>query len=81
MTRADILALINRALQNNGNPPTTDGDIALRAAGFRSLDFSEVALRIEDALDRELSFEASAMRRIATIKDVIDFFEGATAAK
>lgn len=80
MNRAEILALINRALHNNGKSATTDSDISLRDAGFRSLDFSEVALRMEDALDRELSFEASAMRRIASIKDVIDFFEKAAMA-
>ena len=52
----------------------TDADLPLREVGFRSLDFSEVALRLEDELGYELNFEASTMRRIGTIRDVIDFF-------
>ncbi|MBX9741135.1 MAG: hypothetical protein K2X62_13720 [Beijerinckiaceae bacterium] len=80
MTREQVLGLINLVLKKNGRTETTDSETGLREAGFRSLDFSEVALRIEDSLDRELSFEASSMRRITTIKDVIDFFENATSA-
>jgi hypothetical protein len=37
-------------------------------------------LRIEDELERELNFSAAAMRRIATVRDVIDFFVQATQA-
>ncbi|MDB5508438.1 MAG: hypothetical protein JWL93_907 [Hyphomicrobiales bacterium] len=80
MSRIEILALINKVLAANGRSETRDEDVAIRDAGFRSLDFSEVALRIEDKLDRELHFEAGSMRRIATIKDVIDFFENAISA-
>ena len=79
MNREDVLAVINQVLRNNGSAPAADAPVPLREAGFRSLDFSEVALRIEDKLDCELNFEASSMRRIATISDVVDFFVGATA--
>lgn len=51
----------------------------LREVGFRSLDFSELALRVEDEVGRELNFDAPALRRIATVGDVIDFLEGLTA--
>jgi acyl carrier protein len=78
MEREEILALINRVLSNRGKGPVSDDDIAIGDIGFRSLDFSEVALRIEDESEQELNFTAASMRRIATIQDVIDFFVTAT---
>lgn len=73
LEREEVLETINVVLVKNGHDPVNDAEIPLREAGFRSLDFSEVALRVEDQIGRELNFEASAMRRIGTIKDVIDF--------
>jgi len=50
------------------------GDEAdLREIGFRSLDFSELALRVEDELDAELNFDAPGLRSIRTVGDVLDF--------
>ncbi|MDQ4111832.1 MAG: acyl carrier protein, partial [Actinomycetota bacterium] len=40
--------------------------------GFRSLDFSELALRVEDEIGDELNFEAAGLRSIETIGDVLD---------
>jgi acyl carrier protein len=74
MEREEVLKTINLVLANKGQPAASDTDTPMRDAGFRSLDFSEVALRLEDKLGYELNFEASAMRRISTIKDVVDFF-------
>lgn len=47
-------------------------DVDLAAIGFRSLDFSELALRVEDETGRELNFEAAGLRRITTVGDVLD---------
>lgn len=80
MTRAEILDLMNTVLAKRGRPAITGEAQSVREANFRSLDFSEVALRIETAIDRELSFDAASMRRIETVKDVLDFFEDATQA-
>ena len=44
----------------------------LRDIGFRSLDFSELALRVEDEIDEELNFEAAGLRQIATVGDVLN---------
>jgi acyl carrier protein len=49
----------------------------LRDIGFRSLDFSELALRVEDACGHPLEFEAGALRSIETVEDVLDFMERA----
>jgi acyl carrier protein len=77
MTRSEILALMNTVLVKRGRAAVTDEAQTVRAANFRSLDFSEVALRIETAIGRELAFDAASMRRIETVKDVLDFFEAA----
>ena len=52
-----------------------DDTADLREIGFRSLDFSELALRVEDELEAELNFDAPGLRRIATVGDVLDFIE------
>lgn len=67
-------------LRRQGRAPTGgDGD-SLRDLGFRSIDFSELALRVEDEADSELSFDAGALRAIETVADVLDFFDEALAA-
>jgi acyl carrier protein len=78
MDRMDVLATINFVLANKGLRATSDDETPMREAGLRSLDFSEVALRLEDRLGRELNFDAATMRRIATIHDVVDFFVDAS---
>ena len=78
MERQQILDLVNQVLTNQGKQPVRDDETPMAEVGFRSLDFSQVALRIEDELERELNFSAAAMRRITTIRDVIDFFVQAT---
>jgi acyl carrier protein len=80
MDRLEILALMNSVLAKRGRPAISNENQPTREANFRSLDFSETALRIEMQIDRELAFDAASMRRIETVKDVIDFFEAATKA-
>tara|TARA_R110000787_G_scaffold200119_3_gene311172 strand:- start:3558 stop:3800 length:243 start_codon:yes stop_codon:yes gene_type:complete len=75
MTRSEILDLMNMVMKKRGRDPLSDENQNTREAGFRSLDFSEVALRIEARVGHELSFEAASMRQIETVKDVLDFFE------
>lgn len=78
MTRDEILEIMNHVMTKRGRPKIDDVNKTTRDANFRSLDFSEVALRIETKLDRELVFDAATMRRIETVKDVLDFFESVT---
>lgn len=40
--------------------------------GFRSLDFSELALRLEARLGRELNFGGAELRRLETVGDVVE---------
>ena len=78
MQRAKILEIMNLVMTNKGRAAVTGEAQTTRDANFRSLDFSETALRIETEIGRELAFDAASMRRIETIKDVLDFFEGST---
>ncbi len=78
MKRIEILSMMNMVLAKRGRNEITSETQTTREANFRSLDFSEVALRIETRIGRELAFNAASMRRIETVKDVLDFFEDAT---
>ncbi|WP_373504115.1 hypothetical protein [Aestuariivirga sp.] len=80
MDAGEILDLMNLVVTKRGLPAISDMALSTRDAKFRSLDFSEVALRIEDKIGRELSFDAAEMRRIVTVKDVVDFFTEASRA-
>ncbi|QDY11544.1 acyl carrier protein [Micromonospora sp. HM134] len=62
-----------QVLRNQGRALPDDDSTDLREIGFRSLDFSELALRVEDATGEELNFDAPGLRRIATVSDVLDF--------
>lgn len=67
-------------LQAQGKTMPASDDANLEEVGFRSLDFSELALRVEDEIGDELNFDAPELRRIATISDVLDFLEQLQAA-
>ncbi|MBM7080238.1 acyl carrier protein [Micromonospora sp. MMS20-R1-14] len=62
-----------QVVRNQGRVLPDDDSTDLREIGFRSLDFSELALRVEDATGEELNFDAPGLRRIATVGDVLDF--------
>jgi len=75
MTRSEILEIMNFVMIKRGREEIADATKTTREVNFRSLDFSEVALRIEAQIERELVFDAATMRQIETVKDVLDFFE------
>ncbi|HVK29050.1 MAG TPA: phosphopantetheine-binding protein [Nocardioides sp.] len=59
--------------------PESD-DALLAEIGFRSLDFSELALRVEDEIDEELNFDAAGLRQITTVGHVLDLLTEIQAA-
>ncbi|MEU7960407.1 MULTISPECIES: acyl carrier protein [Micromonospora] len=73
LSRAQIRDLMAQVVRNQGRVLPDDDSTDLREIGFRSLDFSELALRVEDATGEELNFDAPGLRRIATVGDVLDF--------
>ncbi|RIV39676.1 acyl carrier protein [Micromonospora radicis] len=64
---------MGEVMANQGKVLPDDDAAELREIGFRSLDFSELALRVEDETEEELNFDAPGLRRIATVGDVLDF--------
>ncbi|MFN2588985.1 MAG: phosphopantetheine-binding protein [Actinomycetota bacterium] len=80
MQRHAVLGLMNDILRRAGKAPVDDEGASLRELGFRSLDFSELALRVEDEVGHELNFDAPELRAITTVGDVLDFFAAAEPA-
>ena len=70
--REQLRVLMSEVLQAQGKTLPVDESADLREIGFRSLDFSELALRVEDEIDEELNFEAAGLRQITTVADVLD---------
>ncbi|TCB93457.1 acyl carrier protein [Micromonospora zingiberis] len=64
---------MGQVLENQGKVLPDDDAADLREIGFRSLDFSELALRVEDETGEELNFDAAGLRRITSVGDVLDF--------
>lgn len=75
MDRNEISKLMNGILSRQNKPPIAAESDQLRDVGFRSRDFSELALRVERGVGRELNFDAALMRSISTVADVLNFFE------
>ena len=80
LSRDQIRTLMAEVLAAQGKQMPDDEQVNLEEIGFRSLDFSELALRVEDEIDDELNFDAPELRRIATVSDVLDFLEQLQAA-
>jgi acyl carrier protein len=73
--RARVRELMALVLATRDMPLPNDDSASLRGIGFRSLDFSELALRVEDEIDRELNFDAPGLRSVTTVGDVLDLIE------
>ena len=74
-----ILTLMQGIQSRQGRSTALNHDALLRDVGFRSLDFSELALRAEQMAGRTLQFDASSVRRIRTVGDVTEFIVAALA--
>ena len=75
LPRHRIRTLMGAVLSTQGRSLPEDDAAALQDIGFRSLDFSELALRVEDEVGTELNFDAPGLRSIETVADVLDFLE------
>jgi len=72
VSRDELRALMGEVLTAQGKSLPDDDGAQFADIGFRSLDFSELALRVEDEIDEELNFDAAGLRQILTIADVLD---------
>lgn len=67
--------MMGEVLTAQGKDLPAEDSAALSEIGFRSLDFSELALRVEDEIDEELNFDAPGLRSIETVGDVLDLLD------
>ncbi|MDQ6935364.1 MAG: phosphopantetheine-binding protein [Actinomycetota bacterium] len=72
VSRDQLRGLMAQVLSAQGKSLPDDDTASLAEIGFRSLDFSELALRVEDEIDAELNFDAAGLRQITTVGDVLD---------
>jgi acyl carrier protein len=75
LSKDQVRTMMSEVLQTQGKQLPADDATPLTDIGFRSLDFSELALRVEDELGTELNFDAPGLRTIETVGDVLDFLE------
>ena len=75
LDRARVRELMALVLATRDVKLPDDDSAELRGIGFRSLDFSELALRVEDEIDRELNFDAPGLRSVQTVGDVLDMID------
>lgn len=75
LERKRLRELMGEVLEVHGKTLPADDTTSLRDIGFRSLDFSELALRVEHEIDEELNFDAPGLRQIETVGDVLDFLQ------
>lgn len=75
VSRDEVRTMMAAVMSAQGKTLPDDDAASLDAIGFRSLDFSELALRVEDEVGEELNFDAPGLREIRTVGDVLDFIE------
>lgn len=75
LSRDQVRTMMGEVLAAQGKELPADDATRLDTIGFRSLDFSELALQVEDELDTELNFDAPGLRSIETVGDVLDFID------
>ncbi|MDT0213526.1 acyl carrier protein [Rothia sp. ARF10] len=80
LSRDQIRTMMAEVLASQGKEMPAEDTANLEELGFRSLDFSELALRVEDETGEELNFDAPGLRQIQTVADVLDFLEQLQAA-
>lgn len=79
--RASIMQMMAEILARQGRAASIQEPSSLREIGFRSLDFAELALRVEASSGITLDFEGAALRSVQTVADVLDFLEKATGGR
>lgn len=75
LSRDQVRRIMGEVLAAQGKERLVDDSTRIDTIGFRSLDVSELALRVEDELDSELNFDAPELRSIETVSDVLDFID------
>ncbi|HUR64617.1 MAG: acyl carrier protein [Thermoplasmata archaeon] len=73
MDKATITRLMADIQKRNNRPAQFTEAQSLREIGFRSLDFSELLLRLEGETGKNLDMDAAPLRQIHTVGDLHGF--------
>ena len=73
MDKTTITGLMADIQKRNNRPITFTEQQTLREIGFRSLDFSELLLRLEGETGKNLDMDAAPLRQIHTVGDLQGF--------
>jgi acyl carrier protein len=74
MDQSEIVELIRQMQERRGRSTAFTKESGLRDIGFESIDFAELAVRLEDGTNKRLNFSALEFRQIQTVADVAGFF-------
>lgn len=76
LDRDVVIAMMREILVRQGKVTCElTPSVVLRDAGFRSLDFSELVLRVEGLVGREVDLSGLSLRQTRTVGDLVSFFE------
>lgn len=79
ITNDIVISYMQNIIKKNTNvSPEITVSNTLREINFRSLDFAELCLLVEESVDKELNFDAAQLRKIDNVSDVCDFLINAT---
>jgi len=79
MTNEKIILLMEQIYETQtGKRKKIEINENLRDINFRSLDFAELCLRVEEEIGNELNFDAAQLRKIERVSDVCKFLIDAT---
>jgi acyl carrier protein len=77
MKRHDVIQILRDMLKRREKPDQFDEDTPLASLGLDSMDFSELAVRVEMQSGRTLVFSAAPIRAVQTVRDILDFMMSA----
>ena len=74
MNNERVIKMMQEILVKQGkDQEAVSPEKTLRELGFRSLDFSELCLKAEMEMDKEINFDANSLRSIEKVSDVCEF--------
>jgi len=80
MSEEEIEREVQALCDRRGLTLRVDRSTRLADAGLRSLDVSELAIRVEERLGRELNVGAAVLRRLDTVDDLVQYLRSAVEA-
>jgi acyl carrier protein len=72
LSRNSARTMLTELLNTQGKKLPENDDFALTELGFTSLDLAELTVRLEDQAGGEVALEASVIRPLQTVRELLD---------